>query len=185
MKEIVEGSLLFCFPDDWQVEKYDDARGFVARNCRIDDTKRVDIVALSPEKLFLIEVKDFRKHAIENKDRMNVRGNDPIHLEVAKKVRDTFAFLVAAHRVADETLKPFCAHALGGREKRIDVILFIEEDETRARSVKGRTSRSDLQEGIQTLLKPFGVRCHVQRRRTLPEISPWTVRGAPTATNQA
>ncbi|SMH58652.1 hypothetical protein [Azospirillum agricola] len=181
MREIVEGSLLFRFPDGWEAEKYDDEGGFVARTCRIDGTKRVDIVALSPDRLLLIEVKDFRRHAIENKDRMDVKGEDPLHVEVAKKVRDTFAFLVAAHREEDEALKPFYTHALGSRKKPIDVILFVEEDEARASSVRGSRLRTDLAEGMRTLLRPFGVRCHVQRRRSMPEDSPWTVRGAPAA----
>ncbi|CAO3436966.1 NERD domain-containing protein [Azospirillum endophyticum] len=179
MTEIVEGSLLFSFPDGWEAEKYDDDDGFVARNCRIDGTKRVDIVALSPDRLLLIEVKDFRKYAIENKERMDVRGGDPLHVEVAQKVRDTFAFLVAAHREQDEVLKPFYTHALGGRQKAIDVILFVEEDEERARSVRGGRLRADLEQGMKTLLKPFNVRCHVQRRRSMPANSPWSVRGAP------
>ncbi len=179
MTDIVESGLVFRFPDDWTAKKYDDDTGFVARTCRIDGTKRVDIVALSPDRLLLIEVKDFRQHAIANKDRMNIKAEDPLHMEMAKKVRDTFAFLVAAHRQDDEELRPFYAHALGSRRKPIDVILFVEEDEARARSVRGRRSRTDIEDGMRSLLRPFNVRCHVQRRRSLPPDSPWTVRGAP------
>ena len=179
MTEIVEGNLVFSFPDDWKAEKYDDARGFAARTCRIDETKRIDIVALSPDRLLMFEVKDFRDHAIENKDRMAVKGDDPLHVEVAKKVRDTFAVLVAAHRAGDETLKPFYSYALGSRKNPIDVILFVEENEDRARSIRGSRLRSDLKGGMEVLLKPFGLRCHVQRRKSMPDTSPWTVRGVP------
>lgn len=127
----------------------------------------------------MIEVKDFRTHAIENKHRMEMDGEDPLHVELAKKVRDTVAFLFAAYRDGDETLAPYCQHAFAKPDRRITVVLFVEEDEQRVRTVKGRSLRTNIEQGMKTLLAPFGVRCHVQRRSTLPPNCPWTVRGAP------
>lgn len=180
MIDIIEDKLLFRFPDDWIAEKYDRHDGFAARKCKIDGTKRVDILALSQDELWMIEVKDFRNHAIENKHRMDTDSNDPLHVEVAQKVRDTIAFLFAAYRAGDETLKPYCRHAFVKPDLRVQVILFVEEDEARARILCGRYSRSNLEAGLKVLLAPFGVRCHVQRRSTLPPTCPWTVCGAPT-----
>lgn len=177
MTEIVEDRLLFRFPDGWGAEKYDREDGFVGRKCKIDGTKRVDILALSPDALLMIEVKDFRTHAIENKHRKVLDGPDPLHVEVAQKVRDTIAFLFAAYRVGDDSLNPYCRHAFAKPDRRIEVILFLEEDEERARRGRSR-SRTNLEAALKALLAPFGVRCHVQRRATMPSNSPWTVEGA-------
>ncbi|MBF0373550.1 MAG: hypothetical protein HQL39_09035 [Alphaproteobacteria bacterium] len=179
MIDVVEGQLVFSFPDGWSAEKYDRPNGFVERKCKIDDTKRVDILALSPDSLLLFEVKDFRDHAIENKHRMDVNSRAPLHQETAKKVRDTFAFLFAAFRDGDETLRPFCTFAFGGTGRKIEVILFVEEDVERARTVRGHASRTNTEARLKALLKPFGIRCHVQRSHTLPPNSPWLVRNAP------
>jgi hypothetical protein len=176
--EIVEGSLLFTFANEWRAEKYDEPGGFVDRHCHIEGTKRIDIMALGPDRMLLIEVKDFRNHAIQNRERMNLRSPTSLHIEVAQKVRDSFAFLIAAHRQGDDSLRPFYAYAFGDRRRAIDVILFLEEDEGRARSVRGSRSRTTLRQGIQTLLRPFGVRCNILRRSSMPENSSWTVRGA-------
>jgi hypothetical protein len=180
MPEITEGRLVFRFPDDWTVVKYDDARGFAVRRVMIDGTKKVDILALSPApqaRLLIIEVKDFRDHAIENRDRMALDGSDPLHIEVAMKVRDTMAILVAAYRARDERLAPVCSHLFGGADRPVDVILFLEEDEPRVRTARGYRDRSNIQQSLKGILRPYGFRCHVQRRRTLPADSPWSVSG--------
>jgi hypothetical protein len=178
MPEITEDRLVFRFPDDWHVVKYDDPSGFAVRRFKIDGTKKVDILALSPApepRLLIIEAKDFRDHAIENRHRLKTDGDDPMHIEVAKKVRDTMAVLASAYRDRDEELRPVCSHLFGGVYREVEVILFLEEDEPRAQTARGFRDRSNVELGIKALLKPYGFRCHVQRRRTLPEASPWSV----------
>lgn len=180
MHEVTEDRLVFHFPDDWHVVKYDDKRSFASRRFKIDGTKKVDILALSPDsRLLVIEIKDFRHHAIENMHRLKPDGDDPLHIEVAKKVRDTMAVLVAAYRDGDEDLMPVCAHLFRARNRDVDVILFLEEDEPRARTARGFRDRSNVELGIQAQLKPYGFRCRVLRRRTMPADALWTVTALP------
>lgn len=177
MIEIDEGKLRFLFPDRWNALKYDAEDGFVALNCIIPGTKRVDIVARSSEgELLLIEVKDFRGHRIENKHRTQTDGDDPLHIEVAQKVRDTFACFLAAHRSGDTTLKPFYDKVIGSKKNPIDVILFLEEDKESGKSVR-KPTRQDIRAHIQKHLKPFHVNCQIQRRVSMPAESPWKVIG--------
>lgn len=180
MPEIREGRLIFHFPADWHVVKYDDPTGFSIRRFAVDGTKKVDILALSPEpRLHIIEIKDFRHHGIENLHRMQTGSRRPLHIEVAKKVRDTMAVLVAAYREGDPTLDPFCEHLLGSRAQPVEVVLFLEEDEDLAMTARGYRDRSNIELGIRTQLKPYGFRCRVLRRRTLPQDNIWQVTSLP------
>lgn len=179
MPEIIEGELCFRFPDGWLVSKFDADDGFAVRKFQIDRTKKVDILALSPKpKLYIIEIKDFRGHDIENRDRLKTDGDDPLHVEVAEKVRDAISTLVAAFRSGDKTLKPFCEHLFGGRNREAEVILHLERDDARARTVKGHRSRADIQSKLKQLVQPYNFRCLVSQKA---DYAPWKVTGAPRA----
>jgi hypothetical protein len=175
MPEITEGNLAFRFPDTWSVSKFDEGNGFAKRNFG-HDAKMVDILALGQRPpLILIEIKDFRRHAIENKERMKTEGNDPVHLEVARKVRDTLSILVAAYRSADEDLSPYCHYLFGNAKGPVEAILFLEEDEIRAKTATGHRDRPGIERNLKKQLKMYQIRCLVQRRRTMPEQHPWSV----------
>ncbi|MEO5372735.1 MAG: hypothetical protein H7840_00490 [Alphaproteobacteria bacterium] len=172
MITICEGRLCFEFPDEWRAIKYDDEDGFACRKITIPDTRKVDMIVLSPSAVMLFEVKDFRHYAIENKCRFDLDGNDSLHVEIAKKVRDTLSVLIAAHRQNVDVLFDACRRTHKG--DKTEVILFLEEDEECIRKFSDR--RSNIQDSINIMLKPFNIRCQVQRRRTLPSSSPWRVR---------
>ena len=97
MSKIIEGDLTFCFPDDWQVTKFDGwsfYRNQFQQVC--GGAKAIDILALAPDYcLWLIEVKDYRQQ----------RRAKTIELtdEIAYKVRDSLAALVAARVVPVHT----------------------------------------------------------------------------------
>lgn len=178
MNEVIEGNLKFTFPAAWSVVKYDAAAGFAERRVTIQETKRVDILALDPQGcLLIIEIKDFRGFASAVGRRLNPAGPDPLHLEIAHKVRDTISIMLAAFRSRDDELRPICDHLFGGRDRRVDVILFFEEDEPRTRTARGYRDRGAVEHRIRELIRPYAFGCHVQRRRTMPADAPWSVEG--------
>jgi len=77
----------------------------------------------------LIEAKDFRKHRIETKQRIE-GGNDPLWLEVSKKMRDSVAVTVGAGRNAaiDKDAWKACLELLRNEKKKIHLILWLEQD---------------------------------------------------------
>lgn len=186
MMEMPEGDLVLSFPDDWTVIKFDEDSGFAARKITIPGTKRVDVLALAGSKLIMFELKDFRGYRIENKrrlensvDKTGPEIEDPIHIEVAKKFRDSLAALLAAHRGQDEDLSPFCQQLFKATPCELEVVLLMEQDEAAASSPTRRHKRQNIEQGLARFLRPFKVKCHVQRKATLPADSPWTIRYAP------
>ena len=85
----------------------------------------LDFVGRFARSLFLIEVKDFRGHRIENKKRF-MHGE--LAVEVAQKVRDTLAGIVGVSgegRTDCATWKPFLDAAVG---RPVRVVLWLEQD---------------------------------------------------------
>jgi len=122
--------LRFEFDDAWTVVKYDDTAEYA---CIRDQTeaKGVDLVGLIAAAstrfvIYLIEVKDFRGHRIENTPR--IRGGE-LALKVAQKVRDTVAGVIGARRTSGEVQpwKRFTG-ALRRRRDEVRVVLWLERD---------------------------------------------------------
>lgn len=137
MTTIVEGRLVLEFDDTWVVTKWDDHRAFrngIGKLCgrlahgdgeRDEGTKAVDVVGVRENRLYLIELKDFRGHRIENKQRQ-LRE---LPLEIGLKVRDSLAGLVACALGATEPGSQFvlALNSLASRE-RPHVVALIAED---------------------------------------------------------
>lgn len=63
MTEIDVEGLKFCFPDSWSATKYDDWSFYRNQFQRIGSgVKAVDLIALSQDTMWMIEVKDYRLH---------------------------------------------------------------------------------------------------------------------------
>lgn len=89
MPEFRERYLRFSFGESWQVEKYDETDGCAKLQKAIDGTKAIDLVAIESTNssvLYLIEIKDFRRFSIA--ERQEVQSGDLV-FEIAQKVRDT------------------------------------------------------------------------------------------------
>jgi hypothetical protein len=86
----------------------------------------VEFVAVLDQRLlYFIEAKDFRGHRIENRDRVK---DDELATEVAQKVRDTIAGIVAAHhRGSTEDWSRFIA-CLISSDNPVRVLLWLEDD---------------------------------------------------------
>jgi hypothetical protein len=120
MPEIIEGRLTFSFPIDWQASKFDEwsfYRNQFQQVC--GGAKAVDILAVEPRVcLWKIEVKDYRQHR-------RTKTLD-LAVEIAEKVRDSLAALVAAHANAnDSDEKAMAVTAL--RCPRLRVVLHLEQ----------------------------------------------------------
>ncbi|WP_339352559.1 hypothetical protein [Acinetobacter beijerinckii] len=114
---IVEGQLTFLFPEQ-NATKYDEWSFYRNQFNAVCGSKAVDLLYVEQQILWLIEIKDYRQHA----------RTKPIDLadEIALKVRDTLAGLVAAQVNAnDQTEQDFAKNAL--KKKKIRVVLHLEQ----------------------------------------------------------
>jgi len=124
---IEEGRLAFEFSDNWRVFKLDDHRDYREKIEKVDGTKAVDILGIFNETdLYLIEIKDFRGYRIESKDRLK---DGVLAIEIAKKVRDSLACIVSAHRTSSdrEYWRPFARH-LCNPDRGVKVVIWLEND---------------------------------------------------------
>lgn len=119
MQTIEEGDLSFSFPDGTVAEKYDDWAFYQNRfQSAFGGTKAVDILHVDARQTWLIEVKDYRSH---RRTKIVDIGD-----EIAVKVRDTLAGLVAAKCNATDEKERIAAHAALKRN-RFRVVLHIEQ----------------------------------------------------------
>ncbi len=124
--DLEEGGLVFEFSDPWNVLKLDEHSDYRERIAKLEGTKAVDFLGILDEALYLIEVKDFRGHRIENKDRLT---SGELSIEIGQKVRDSLACVVGAYRTssAPETWTPF-VRILSDKLKAVKVVLWVEHD---------------------------------------------------------
>ncbi|KYF84047.1 hypothetical protein BE20_28340 [Sorangium cellulosum] len=143
MKAIDVERIRFEFGESWTLaEKWDESRAFLSGIGKLqgewtdDDTgalarvgtKAVDIVGVREDRLYLIEVKDYRGYPIETKKRQP----HELPIAIACKVRDTVAGLVGAGRQRAEPWVESCARLLVERKARVHVIAWIADPELRA-----------------------------------------------------
>lgn len=128
--EIREEGIIFVFDDDlWEdVRDFDKTNPDYKKIEKLNGTKAIDIIGYHKGKgLFLIEVKDFRQHRIENRDRI---VKLELFEEVGQKVKDALACILAAARNSthsQEYWKRQVSRILNTGE-RVIVALWLEED---------------------------------------------------------
>lgn len=142
---IEEAGLVFEFDDDWEVVvKWDDRPAYRDGLQKLEGSRAVDIIALSParEMLLLIEIKDFRGHRIRNRDRIK---SGSLFLEVGHKVRDSVAGVRGAARTKNDQDVADLARQIAANAS-LTVVLWLEEDRhatsqpTSTRRAKSRLS---------------------------------------------
>jgi hypothetical protein len=122
---IQESHLEFSFnASHWWSIVYDKHPAHVKINQT--EAKAIDFLCLyTKHTLFLFEVKNFKGHRIENKDR-------DLSLEIAQKVRDSIAGMVGFARnyanIEDETEWRAVLDILTKPKKEIYIIVWVEED---------------------------------------------------------
>lgn len=145
-----EGKLVFIFPDDWKVSKYDSWSFYQNRfkDC-CSGCKAVDFVALSstdPQGLWLVEVKDYSRHP-------RTKAID-LPAEIALKVRDTLAGIAAAKFQADDSEENLLAKkAL--QMKKIRVVLHLEQPKRHSKLFPRAIDPSKVLQKLKTLIKPI------------------------------
>lgn len=168
MSKIIEGDLTFCFPDDWQVTKFD--RWSFYRNqfqqvC--GGAKAIDILALAPDYcLWLIEVKDYRQQ----------RRAKTIELtdEIAYKVRDSLAALVAARVNANDVdEKQQAQQAL--KAHKIRIVLHLEQPAKSSKLFPRAIDPAQVQQKLKQLLKAIDPHPKVMESNRMSHAA-WTVR---------
>lgn len=95
-----ESDLLFSFPDDWIVRKFDETRAYQSLSGH--GLKGVDFIALSPDgKLWLMEVKNYRPRFANE---VEYRANRPDPEELAKQVAIKFTDTLRLLRIVNKAL---------------------------------------------------------------------------------
>lgn len=118
--EIIEGRLKFIFPEDTLACKYDEWSFYRNQfNNVCGGSKALDILHIDAQKTaWLIEIKDYRANARTKPSELGE--------EIAFKVRDTLASLVAASFNANNSIEKNFAKKLL-KAKRLRVVLHLEQ----------------------------------------------------------
>lgn len=165
---IAEGALTFTFAAGAKADKYDDwsfYRNQFQQGC-FTDNKAVDLLCELNQSAWLIEVKDYRVHP-------RTKAVD-LAEEVAIKVRDTLAGLVAASVGANDQDERVFARRMV-RARRMRVVCHIEQP-VKASRLRPRVIEPDkLQLKLRTLLKAIDAHPIVMDRSSTAANLPWVV----------
>jgi len=169
MPILSEEQLTFTFDEQCQVSKYDDW-SFVRNQFQscCGGSKAIDMVCIDHDTTWLIEIKDYRRH----------RRSKPIDLgdEIAFKVRDTLAGLVAAKNNAnDREEKVFAARALQSRS--IKVVLHLEQPRKHSKLFPRVIDPRTVQQKLKKRLKAIDAHPRIVDQNTLSANMNWHVAG--------
>ena len=169
MTEIVEGALSFTFPDHCKADKYDEWSFYRNQFQSVaGGSKAVDILCLSDDSAWLIEIKDYRQHP-----RTKLSDIDD---ELANKARDTLAGLAAASANANnQDERSLARRALQRRRWR--VALHLEQPRARSRLRPQPFDVANVLSRIRKSRKLKAVDAHpvIVNREIIPRDVPWTV----------
>jgi hypothetical protein len=169
MAILSEGLLSFSFGLSCHAEKYDDwsfFRNQFQNTC--GGAKAVDIVCLSDNTCWLIEIKDYRQH----------KRTKPQDLgdEIAIKVRDTLAGLVAAKMNGNEVSeRNFAKKAI--QNKAVRVVLHLEQPEKHSKLFPRAIDPAAVKQSLKRQLRAIDAHPRIVDKNTLPAMMDWTVTG--------
>jgi hypothetical protein len=168
MIQIPEGDLVFTFRDHSDAKKYD-AWAFYRQqfqNGCAEHNKAVDMICYKGGQAWFIEVKDYRRPGSTTvKD---------LPCEIATKVRDTLAGLVAARlRANNEEEKAFAKKVLTAYDLR--VVVHLEQPAKTGRLWKRVIEPGKLVQKLRSLIKAIDPHPKVVDHSSIPEFLPWSV----------
>lgn len=167
MTEIQEGDLRFTFPGHCEVGKYDEWSFYQNQfKSLAGGSKAVDIVCVSDEAAWLIEVKDYRRHR-------RVKHSE-IEDEFAGKVRDTLAGLAAASANANDRDEQALARRASQRRKW-RVALHLEQPSVRSRLRPKPFDVANVLSNVRRKVKAVDAHPLILNRETNRPNVPWTV----------
>jgi len=168
MSGLKEDTLRFEFTND-NAGKYDDWSFYqnqFKNSC--EGNKAVDFVYVDNDQTWLIEVKDYRRH----------RRTKPSDLadEVALKVRDTLAGLVAAKLNAnDNAERQLARRAL--QKARLRIVLHLEQPKNPSKLFPKLADPATLLLKLKQKVKAIDPHPCVVDRQSLHPAMTWTVKG--------
>lgn len=187
MQIVEEGRIRFAFPAAWFVLKYDDCqyyRGPVSRTGA--GLAAVDFVVAPltrPASLILLEVKDFRGYAVENRARLT---SGDLVTEVIKKAFDTLGALHSGLHANNAEVRGLAA-VLQPYPEQVQVVLLLEEDPPPQVGASGHLStrdafkrdthvrlRGDVLASLKQKLRPFRLTPAVHSCADVPAGAGWT-----------
>ena len=165
MPTITEGQLTFDFPAGWRAEKFDDWSFYRTQFIKCSDArtpcsrcnhqnvagaKAIDILAIDGNSCcWSIEIKDYRRHMREK--------TIDLADEVALKVRDTLAALVAARVNANEANEKAIANA-ALQCSRLRVVLHLEQPAKHSKLFPRAIDLTKVQQRLKQLVKAIDPR---------------------------
>ena len=169
MNKIDEGSLTFGFPANCRASKYDDWSFYRNQFQPIaKGSKAVDIVCVTADTCWLIEIKDYRQHR-------RTKTIDIVH-ELATKVRDTLAGLASAVQNANDTDERQLAGEALAKKRRWRVVLHLEQPTTPRRLWPTPIDTAKILQKLRTrTLKAIDAHPVICDRNTHSNRVPWTV----------
>lgn len=166
---LTEQQLAFTFADGVEPSQYDEWAFYRNQfNAVCGGTKAVDFVCLDGDQLWLIEVKDYRRH---RRTKLVELGD-----EVAAKVRDTLAGLVAASCNANEAEEQRVAQQ-AVRRSRLRVVLHLEQPRNPSKLFPRAVDTDDVLLKLKQRLKAVDSHPKVVDQSNLGAEMPWTVAG--------
>jgi hypothetical protein len=169
MTVLFEGRLRFDFGTSGLAEKYDDWSFF--RNqfqSTCGGAKAVDMICIATQTCWLIEIKDYR---LNKRTKPQDLGD-----EVAIKVRDTLAGLMAAKMNANEaTEKNFAKKATS--TKSLKVVLHLEQPEKHSKLRPRAIDPAAVKQSLKRQLRAIDAHPSIVNQNTLSANMTWTVTG--------
>ena len=169
MAILSEGKLTFTFSDESNATQYDNwsfYRNQFGNTC--GSVKAVDMICINKKVTWLIEIKDYRRN----------RRTKPIDLadEIALKVRDTLAGLVAAKFNANDTKEQrFAQQALESDVVR--VVLHLEQPIKQSRLFPLSVNPVSVMQKLKKQLKAIDAHPYIVNQHNLTANMDWTVTG--------
>ena len=169
MMKLVEGLLEFTFADSCVAAKYDNwsfYRNQFQNTCA--GAKAVDMVCIANKTCWLIEIKDYREH-------QRTKPQD-LGEEVAIKVRDTLAGLLAAKMNANDAYEKLVAKK-SLQAKAIKVVLHLEQPSTHSRLFPKQIDPASLKQSLKRQLRAIDAHPQIVGQHSLSASMDWTVTG--------
>lgn len=154
------------------VVKWDGHAAFRQGIGKLSGTKAVDIaVRTDDDRVVLMELKDFRGHAIENRPRLK---SGDLALEVAVKVRDTLAGITwaLARGHADAAMERLAEAAFLRGTSKLLVVLWLDQDD-RADPVAASALQAEIQQHLRLPAKVLVTSLKLHSETNAKAYYPW------------
>lgn len=101
MKDFDESGIVFSFDESkWEITQFDKERDYINVSNALKETKAVDFIGIHDNHtVYFFEIKSFRGHSLDQSVKNRLKnGAEDLAVEVAQKVKDTLACLLAGAR---------------------------------------------------------------------------------------